>query len=284
MSKIYVAYGHGGKDPGASKGGRLEKDYNLRTGRAVAAYLRYAGHQVVEYRTTDTDYGLTSSGRTNRVAENANKEKADYFIDIHYNAGGGHGVECYYSVVDKGTGKAAADQISTHIAALGFTNRGAKTKPGNGGKDYFGVIRMTNMSANLVECAFIDSDADMNHVDEIGVDAVAKAIAQGICDVLGGSVPGEAAPEPTPEPAAPTERHLKGTIITTAMKFRKEPCGEVIRTLPKGHYFTVLYDENGWFCIDFAGIRGYVAIDDNYVKVEDFNTGEVIKYGTPLSK
>lgn len=80
-------------------------------------------------------------------------------------------------------------------------------------------------------------------------------------------------------------QHLKGTVICSALNMRTKPVnGNVIRVLPRGNYFTVLSAKDGWFKINHAGTEGYVAVDDNYVKVEDLNNNnKVIYYGTPIT-
>lgn len=97
---------------------------------------------------------------------------------------------------------------------------------------------------------------------------------------LNGFVKGDKPTQPTNKP-----QHLKGTVICDALNMRTTPVtGNVIRVLPRGNYFTVLSAKDGWFKINHAGTEGYVAVDDNYVRVEDLNNGnKVIKYGTPVT-
>lgn len=91
---------------------------------------------------------------------------------------------------------------------------------------------------------------------------------------------GETSTQPTNNP-----QHLKGTVICDALNMRTTPVtGNVIRVLPRGNYFTVLSAKDGWFKINHAGTEGYVAVDDNYVKVEDLNNNnKVIYFGTPIT-
>ncbi len=94
----------------------------------------------------------------------------------------------------------------------------------------------------------------------------------------------------TEQPSKPTQptnnpQHLKGTVICDALNMRTTPVtGNVIRVLPRGNYFTVLSAKDGWFKINHAGTEGYVAVDDNYVRVEDLNNNnKVIYFGTPVT-
>lgn len=271
MAKIYVAAGHGGSDPGASKGNRLEKNYTLTTAMQLADHLRAAGHIVVEYRRTDTDYGLTPDQRVNNVAKQANASGADYFIDVHYNATpGAYGVECYHSIGDS-KGQRIAQNVSDQIAALGLKNRGAKTKAGSNGKDYFGVIRMTSMTANLVECAFIDSDSDMALIDQIGTDKIAKAICNGICAEIGGSTA-----TPTPPTATPQPSEVVAMVTANGVNVRQQPTtsSAVLGKLNNGNLVKVVDDLNAgpWIGIAYNGGTAYIARQytncDNGTRVE----------------
>ena len=92
----------------------------------------------------------------------------------HLNAGGGHGVEVlYYN--GSATSKEIATRVCNNIAKLGFTNRGAKA-------DVRGLyeLKNTKMPAIIVEAFFLDSASDVALYRKLGVDAIGKAIAEGI--------------------------------------------------------------------------------------------------------
>jgi len=82
MTKIMIAPGHGGRDPGAVANGLAEKNLNLTTGLACRDYLRdnFTGHQIYMTRTTDTFVSLPDQ------RELARKHDVDIFVDVHYNA------------------------------------------------------------------------------------------------------------------------------------------------------------------------------------------------------
>ncbi len=77
---VVVDPGHGGKDPGASANGVVEKNVNLAVGLALHRVLTERGYNVI--MTRNTDVYLTLQERTD-VANNAN---ADIFVSIHVNA------------------------------------------------------------------------------------------------------------------------------------------------------------------------------------------------------
>ena len=177
MSKVYIGVGHGGSDSGAVANGLKEKDVNLEVSKACMKKLQDNGVEVKISRLTDIDSTINS-----KVTE-ANRWPADYVVEVHHNAGGGDGVEVFYSM-NGGKGKTLAQNILDSIVRLGQQNRGIKTKISNG-KDYFGIIRETKAPAVLVECAFLDSK------DKAIVDTAAErkkmgeALASGILKTLG---------------------------------------------------------------------------------------------------
>lgn len=178
MSKVYIGVGHGGSDSGAVANGFKESNLNLAIANACANYLTRHGVDVLQSRTKDTDRTINS-----KVKE-ANAWGAELVVEIHNNAGGGDGAEVYHSVVGNAS-KALAQNILDAITAIGQNSRGIKTKTGNGGRDYFGIIRDTYAPAVLVECAFMDTK-DIQIIDTPAEqEAMGEAIARGILKTLG---------------------------------------------------------------------------------------------------
>ena len=105
--------------------------------------------------------------------EKANSSNSQLHLCIHFNSGGGEGVEVY---AISQAGKAYAAKICDEIAALGYGNRGVKE--GN----HLYVINRTNMPCCLVECSFVDSQDDMNryNADQIASAIVKAVIGQGV--------------------------------------------------------------------------------------------------------
>jgi N-acetylmuramoyl-L-alanine amidase len=179
MAKVFIGVGHGGKDSGAvGNGGLLEKSINLSIAQACRAELERHGVTVRMSRTRDEDDPVSQE-----VAE-CNSFAPDLAVDIHNNAGGGDGVEAYYSRVG-GTGKKLAENILAEIVKLGQKSRGSKIRTNSNGSDYYAFIRGTKAPAVIVEPAFLDS-ADVTLVDtEAERTQVGKAIAHGILKTLG---------------------------------------------------------------------------------------------------
>lgn len=181
MSKIYIDAGHGGKDGGASANGLVEKNLNLKVAKYLAEFLAKQGISTEMSRTTDTYVELSTR------ASRANLAKADYFVSIHHNAGGGHGADVIHSVVG-GDGEELADKIIAEFKKIGQENHRADPtyfRTNSAGKDYYAVIRATKMPAVISEFAFLDS-ADKAIVDtDAELKAEAEALGRAILAQLG---------------------------------------------------------------------------------------------------
>lgn len=122
-----------------------------------------------------TVYNCTVDSGTNtlaKICENANKQNADLFVSIHFNAfnGSANGTEVYTYGAQK---HPEAVAVLNNLCKIGFTNRGLK----NG--DWLYVIKNTNAKAMLIEVCFVDSQKDVDIYNK-NVDKVAEAIVAGI--------------------------------------------------------------------------------------------------------
>ena len=175
---IAMYAGHGGRDPGAVSNGLQEKDFTLAVSNAATAILRGWGYNVINNRTTDTDRNITQD------AQRANNANANALIEIHLNSNPGPpatGSEAFISIRDTGQARRLAEAILRRLAALGYVNRGVKTQVNANGQDAFGIIRITNMPAVLLELAFINNPADMARFN---VAQMARAVAEAVREVF----------------------------------------------------------------------------------------------------
>lgn len=175
MKIVHLDYGHGGKDPGALGNGVNEKDIVLSVGGKVTKILEQHNVKVVHSRTTDVFVEL------HERANMANRAKADVFVSIHCNAfsdPNAQGVEVF-SYPNSTDGKKLAQRILDGIIKdkLYTKNRGLKTAN-------FAVIRLTKMTAALVELGFITNVSD-SRILKNKQDELAVAVAKGILDYLG---------------------------------------------------------------------------------------------------
>jgi len=164
--KISIDAGHNCKPDSGAVGIRKEDDL---TKQVVASIIKLIPKTVRIYDCTP--YGKTFSNITQSLAfrvDEANIYKSDLHLCIHFNAGGGEGIESYAIST---TGKKYASQICFNIAALGYKNRGVK----DGSHLY--VVKNTNMPCVLVECSFIDNVHDMKIYN---ADAIANAIIKAV--------------------------------------------------------------------------------------------------------
>lgn len=181
--RVYVGIGHGGYDSGAVSNGFKEKDLTLSIGKYCNERLKQYGIETKISRTTDCDSSINS-----KVAA-SNAFKADVCMDIHINAGGGDGSEVYYSHVSP-NGKKLAQSIVDATLVIRQNTRGIKTRVDDDGTDYFGMIRMTDAPAVLVECAFIDNATDIQIINtEAKRKVFGYAIADGVAKYLGVKMP-----------------------------------------------------------------------------------------------
>lgn len=164
--KIAMRHGHSINCRGAHKY-IDEVDEAIKIYIKVIEYLKADGHEILD---------CSSEERTQREdlrygVDKANRWGADFFCSIHLNAGGGYGCESLY-ISEKG--KKHAQRISAKMAENGFTNRGAKYR------DNLYELNHTNAVANIIEVCFVDSKSDVKLYHELGVDAIALKIAEGI--------------------------------------------------------------------------------------------------------
>jgi N-acetylmuramoyl-L-alanine amidase len=149
--KFVLDAGHGGRDSGAVGNGLREKDLTLKIVKHIGRLLsEYEGIEVHYTRTDDRFLELSER------AAIANKLKADYFISVHINAGGGTGFESYiYNGQVSSATIAYQNVIHQEIMkAIGnVKDRGKK-------RANYAVLRLTNMPAILTENLFIDNPND----------------------------------------------------------------------------------------------------------------------------
>lgn len=170
--KVFIDIGHGAHDSGAyNKDYKLkEKDINLATGLLLKDYLsKYENIDLRLSRYDDTFLPI------NKRYQMANEWKADIFISIHTNAGGGVGAETLYYHPQS---KELAEKIqSNYIKEMKITDRGIRFR------NNLGVIRWTNMPSCLIELGFIDNEIDIPMLIN-DREKMAKGLLSGVLDYL----------------------------------------------------------------------------------------------------
>lgn len=168
--KIILNAGHTKKGTGSGAIGYINESTEARKiVSLIKYYLRIKGHSV---SVVNVDSASSQSAYLREVANGVNKESGvDLFVSIHFNAGGGHGVECY---TYRGKKISAAVGVCEELQKQGFRNRGVKDGSG------LYVIKKTKPSALLVEVCFVDSRSDYELYKKIGRYKIAQAITRGI--------------------------------------------------------------------------------------------------------
>ncbi|WP_096190314.1 N-acetylmuramoyl-L-alanine amidase [Evansella halocellulosilytica] len=179
---ICLDAGHGGHDSGATGHGLLEKDLCLDRVLRMRQMLMDEYEDVSVILTRSTDVFVELIDRAN-IANNA---AAAVFISDHKNAfnGQARGFESYIynGGVSQGTRNlqnAVHNKVVNVLSGYGLPNRG--TKEAN-----FSVLRNTNMSALLLEEAFIDNITDNNLMRQSNFrEDYCRAVVEGVAEHLG---------------------------------------------------------------------------------------------------
>jgi len=229
---IVIDPGHGGKDPGACGNGLKEKDITLELGQLVAAELKNYLVEVLMTRREDVDVSLTERVRI------ANEKKADFFLSLHVNAGGGTGFESYR---DEAAGmttiryqKIIHNAVKLYMDLLPDRGKKAAQAP------RFYVLRHTSMPAVLLENLFIDHPEEAACLaDRRFLGGLARAIAAGVVAALG--IKPRVEPEPAWDPQKEIDRlKERGLIAGNKNASSPVPWGELAtvlnRLLDKGAY------------------------------------------------
>lgn len=162
MAKIVINAGHTKSGKGTGAVGKLVESIETRKiAYELMKQLSTSDHEVIPAVFDKHENNLKAA------VDLANENKADLFISIHLNGGGGHGCEAY-------TWKARqldrAVKMCKNLQDLGFKNRGVK----DGSSLY--VIKNTKCEAILLEVCFVGSDIDYSLFHTHGYEKIAKAI------------------------------------------------------------------------------------------------------------
>lgn len=174
--------GHGANTPGKRSPiipelGRAirENEFNKSVVNLLDQELKRCGFRTLLVAPTDEDTPLVT-----RTAL-ANRNKADAYISVHYNAGGGSGVEIY-CYPGSAKGKKLAQLIHKHVKG-GTPQRDRGVKSAN-----FHVLRETKMPAVLIEYGFMDDPQLIEArrmLDPSFQKECAIETARGICEYFG---------------------------------------------------------------------------------------------------
>jgi N-acetylmuramoyl-L-alanine amidase len=166
--KFGIDIGHNCPPDTGAVGIKKEDDLTKDVGTRLIQKLSAAGHSVINC--TPSQASTVGESLQKRVNK-ANSNQVDIFVSIHFNAfsptPNPRGTEIY---AVSNAGKAIAQSVLSEIVKLGFRDKGVKNAN-------FYVLVNTSMPAILIECCFVDSQADMNLFD---AEKMAEAIKVGL--------------------------------------------------------------------------------------------------------
>lgn len=160
--------GHGGSDLGGEYEDYVEKDMNLIVAKAMKEELeQYDGIKV--YLTRETDKEMTLEERCNYAVD----VQADFLFCLHFNMSGEHtlfGAETWVSAFGEqySRGYSFASIEISMLEEMGLYSRGIKTRLGEKGNDYYGIIRHStenNLTCVLIEHCHLDQPNDQPFYD-----------------------------------------------------------------------------------------------------------------------
>lgn len=175
--------GHGGKQPGASHSGYVEKDLTYKMLYTLAKDY-FENSDIKAYYTRIDDSTVTLDYR----ASFAEQVHADFFVSLHMNAAdaaSAAGTGVYYSASNntKNSVGLRSQDLATMLvnnlsAALGTKNRGIPTAK-------FDVIHLNSVPAVLIELAFMTNSGDLKIMtDSASQKTTAKTIFETIEQVF----------------------------------------------------------------------------------------------------
>ncbi len=191
VRRVLIDPGHGGKDPGTSRGTTREKEITLQVARRLQKELAARGYLVALTRTRDADLALSSR------PEKARTWKADVMVSLHCNAAGAgiRGIEsfrtppvgarstygmqrattsCANNAWDANNARLAYEVQRAAVASAGAVDRGVRNAR-------FVVTRNAPCPAVLVEMGFLSDATDAARLALPAYqDKLARGIALGI--------------------------------------------------------------------------------------------------------
>lgn len=174
-SVIFIDPGHGGNDPGAEYGNRIEKEDTLKLGLALRKTLEKEHFKVVMSRDSD------SSVERDKRAEMANESGAVFMISIHRNkANTGKGVEIWIPSGDPSPDRLLAENIMQSLEKKGISqNRGVRSGTLVDESDDYPENSGSSMPSCLIEFGFVNNDVDNMQFDT-NLNAYAEKMAEAV--------------------------------------------------------------------------------------------------------
>lgn len=284
MAKITERGGHNFQATGAV--GLINETVEDRKVLSAAyKYTKAAGHDVLDVTPGNCDVNTDLILGVNK----AERFGAELFLSFHFDKcydeyNGALGVACWICAEGGKAEEYARSIVNTIAAGTGLVNRGVKVNP----RLY--ELRKTSMPAVIVEVCFCEATEDVRIYKEKGPDLIGKLIAEGVCKVAGGQVPGTVIEnvdyeikEPKPVPVYNRDKFKTNARALVALDPRDnasevyEDLGEIYENerfyvLPevcdKGNYLPVLYWKDG---ANRASNKVWVKSKQNYMMIDTYH-------------
>lgn len=190
MSKVFICAGHGGSDPGAVSGSRIERD--IAIGLVDGAVALLAGQNKMGREIVKVPHDLKLAEGVAWINRTSTDHRHDLCIEVHLNSNAGTpgtGTETYFGLPQ------LANEVHQEIVkVLGLRDRGVK----DGNRFYFN--NYTVPASCLVEMGFINNPTDAQRVVAVG----SLALAKGILRACGGTWHEKTTEPPVAPPVPPT--------------------------------------------------------------------------------
>lgn len=263
MSTFGINCGHTKSGYGSGAVGIIsESEHTRLVGYEVMRLIKSKGHTVVD---CTIDYANNVTESLSKITDVANNVNLDWFVSIHFNAGGGRGTEVY---TYEGRQYEDALEICDNISKLGFKNRGVKAGTG------LYVIRRTKAKSMLIEVCFVDTE-DANQYLKVGYKAIAKAIVEALVGYVNSTIPSDPAKKINYDDSV-KDRKAKIVNIQSYLNVRYTPGGKIIGSLKNGQEITLWRLEGDWYHI-YSPVSGYnqAYVHKNYVQISQSNSSSI---------
>lgn len=235
LKKVYINPGHSNTDPGAvSKYGR-ERDLVVQVAKYMESYLKK--HYMV---LTKSNPGTV--GNLNTITSEANNWGANLFVSIHFNSAAVNTADGAEVLVYDKNNRGLGNVFWKHIKSIGQNPHGSdpiKYRPD------LAVLRLTNMKAVLIECAYINNWNDIKDWNEPKeLETFGIALAKAAAEVL--KLP-EKIQVPTYE-----------TLCDLNLRKSNNLNSEIIGLVPKGTKVSGTLYVDGWLKINYNNKNGFI--------------------------
>jgi len=196
---------------------------------------------------------------------------ADYYDSIHHNAGinGGIGGGTVVFVYPGTSEKTMMVQDAIYRRAIARGGLKGNRAEGTITADFY-VLRKTRMSAGLVECGFMDSATDIHYILKPEWSGkIALGIAEGICEVFGGTIHEEKMETGKALSAESFDYDFAGKYMSTTVDLKlREGANtkyDVIDSVPLNGevqcygYYTKEMDGTIWLYVVYNGQIGFIS-------------------------